>query len=219
LTAARERWFGWPVAFCSSVGRHVARCLEFLDASEIPFELHTAVQGYKYMEGVLTMPPLRIGKLAQLANVNVQTVRFYERRGLLPRPLRRPSGYREYQHEVIGLVRLIKHVQGLGFSLKEIKGLIALRKMPSATLEAASERLESKINELDAKISALAAIRSTLAQMLENHRQRGAVPFAQLFDRHVEQLAKEAVADESQLPQWKHAVVARTKRPKSANAS
>jgi MerR family transcriptional regulator, copper efflux regulator len=166
------------------------------------------------------MAPLRIGKLAQLANVNVQTVRFYERRGLLPKPLRRPSGYREYQHEVIGLVRLIKHVQGLGFSLKEIKGLIALRKMPSATLEAASERLEGKINELDAKISALAAIRSTLAQMLENHRQRGAVPFAQLFDRHVEQLAKEAVADESQLPPWNHAVVARTKRPpKSASAS
>jgi DNA-binding transcriptional MerR regulator len=173
------------------------------------------------MEGDLAMPPLRIGKLARLANVNVQTVRFYERRGLLPRPLRRPSGYREYPHEVIGLVRLIKHVQGLGFSLKEIKGMIALRTMPSATLEAGCERLESKINEIDAKISALAAIRSSLAQMLENHRQHGAVPFAQEFDRHVEKLAREAKAEASQpLPPWNHAVVARTKRPpKSASAS
>jgi len=207
--------------FVLSAGQHVARCLEFLDASEIPFEVDTAVQGYKYMEGVLTMPPLRIGKLSQMANVNVQTVRFYERRGLLPKPLRRPSGYREYPCETIGLVRLIKHVQGLGFSLKEIKGLIALRKMPSATLEAACGRLESKIDEIDAKISALAAIRGSLAQMLENHRQHRAVPFAQEFDKHVAKLAREAEPNASQpLPPWNHAVVARTKRPpKSASAS
>src|SRR5215470_13006837 len=100
------------------------------------------------------MPPLRIGKLAELANVNVQTLRFYERRGILPKPVRRPSGYREYPSETVGLVRLIKHVQGLGFSLKEIKGFLALRKSPSATLESATAGLASKIEEVDAKIQA-----------------------------------------------------------------
>jgi len=144
------------------------------------------------------MPPLRIGKLAELANVNVQTLRFYERRGILPKPVRRPSGYREYPSETVGLVRLIKHVQGLGFSLKEIKGFLALRKSPSATLESATAGLASKIEEVDAKIQALTAVRGILVQMLETHRQRADVPFVQMFDSHVEKLAREAIGNHSQ---------------------
>jgi MerR family transcriptional regulator, copper efflux regulator len=140
------------------------------------------------------VPPLRIGKLAQLANVNVQTVRFYERKGLLPKPSRRPSGYREYPNESIGIVRLIKHIQGLGFSLREIKGLIALRMSPSATLESACGGLERKLEEIDAKIRTLEAIRSTLAQMIESHRRGGGKPVAQAINRHVEKLANEAIA-------------------------
>ncbi len=143
------------------------------------------------------MPPLRIGRLAQLANVNVQTVRFYERKGLLPKPSRRPSGYREYAHETIGIVRLIKHIQGLGFSLKEIKGLIALRMSPSATLESACGGLQRKLEEIDAKIRALEAIRSTLAQMIEHHRRAGDKPLAGAINRHVEKLANEAITGHS----------------------
>jgi MerR family transcriptional regulator, copper efflux regulator len=143
------------------------------------------------------MGPLRIGRLARLAEVNVQTVRFYEREGILPQPGRRPSGYREYPPVAIGLVRIIKHLQGLGFSLKEIKELLARRKLRSVTLGTASEKLASKIGELDAKIAQLQGIRATLAQMLESHRERADVPFAPLFDKHVEQLASEALAGES----------------------
>jgi MerR family mercuric resistance operon transcriptional regulator len=58
---------------------------------------------------------LSIGKVARLANVNVQTLRFYERKGLLSKPLRRLSGYREYPVETIGLVKVIKFLQTLGF--------------------------------------------------------------------------------------------------------
>lgn len=165
------------------------------------------------------MTPLRIGRLARLANVNVQTVRFYERQGLLPRPLRRPSGYREYSCEAIGLVRLIKHVQGLGFSLKEIKGLIALRKLPSATLESATGHLESKINELDARIRELSALRTTLAEMLDDHRQRQTVPFAQLFDRHIERLATEALEHEREQPQRRKQATGSKRLPKSSGGS
>jgi MerR family transcriptional regulator, copper efflux regulator len=167
------------------------------------------------------MPPLRIGKLARLANVNVQTVRFYERKGLLPKPLRRPSGYREFPHETIGLVRLIKHIQGLGFSLKEIKGLIALRMSPSATLESACGGLERKLEEIDAKIRTLEAIRSTLAQMIENHRRGGNKPLAQAINRHVDKLANEAITGHSQkLGQRNLARPApRNRLPESRNAS
>jgi uncharacterized protein (TIGR03067 family) len=70
------------------------------------------------------MQPLRIGRLARLANVNVQTVRFYEREGLLSKPHRRLSGYREYPAEAVGLVLLIKRIQAFGFSLKEIKLIV-----------------------------------------------------------------------------------------------
>ena len=166
------------------------------------------------------MPPLRIGKLAKLVNVNVQTVRFYERKGLLPKPSRRPSGYREYPHETIGIVRLIKHIQGLGFSLKEIKGLIALRMSPSATLESTCGSLERKLEEIDAKISTLAAIRSTLAQMIESHRRGGNKPFAPAINRHVEKLANEAIANHSQkLGHRNLARAAPTKRLRKSRAA
>lgn len=163
------------------------------------------------------MPPLRIGKVARLANVNVQTLRFYERKGLLPKPARRLSGYREYPNEAIGIVRLIKHVQGLGFSLKEIKQLLSLRKLPSATLSATCVMLESKIDEIDAQIAELAAIRSTLVQMLDNHHERGGASFAQAFDRHVQQLINEAMARESpaRLEQPRQAAPRRKRLPRT----
>jgi MerR family mercuric resistance operon transcriptional regulator len=97
------------------------------------------------------METLRIGKLARLANVNVQTLRFFERKGLLSKPHCRLSGYREYPLEAVGLVILIKRIQTLGFSLKEIKEIMALRKAPSTTFGDAAARLKSKIEEIDAK--------------------------------------------------------------------
>ena len=74
---------------------------------------------------------MRIGEVAQRAGVNVQTLRYYERRGLLPTPMRRPSGYREYLLETVVLVRFIKRAQHLGFSLQDVEELIGLRENPS----------------------------------------------------------------------------------------
>jgi DNA-binding transcriptional MerR regulator len=103
-------------------------------AAFLPLAVRTARRGF--------VQPLRIGKLARLANVNVQTLRFYEREGLLSKPHRRLSGYREYPPEVVGLVRLIKRIQALGFSLKEVKAVLALGRGPSATIGDAASLLE-----------------------------------------------------------------------------
>ena len=70
---------------------------------------------------------MRIGTAAEQAGVNVQTLRYYERRGLLPRPLRRLSGYREFPDDAVRIVRFIKRAQDLGFTLDEVEELITLR--------------------------------------------------------------------------------------------
>jgi MerR family mercuric resistance operon transcriptional regulator len=142
--------------------------------------------------------PLRIGKLARLANVNVQTLRFYEREGLLSKPHRRLSGYREYPPESIGLVRLIKRIQALGFSLKEIKAILALGRGPSTTVGDAASLLESKVEEVDAKIAELRELRQALAEMVKTHRQGAAVPFAPAFQNYIRQLSEEALARDNE---------------------
>jgi MerR family copper efflux transcriptional regulator len=69
---------------------------------------------------------MRIGEVAKAAGIGIDAVRFYEREGLIPKPARRPSGYREYTPEVVVSLRFIKRAKGLGFSLKEISELIRL---------------------------------------------------------------------------------------------
>ena len=73
------------------------------------------------------MTTLTIGQVAAAAGVNIQTIRYYERRGLLATPRRTASGYRQYTGDAVNRIRFIKHAQELGFSLKEIQELLALR--------------------------------------------------------------------------------------------
>src|SRR2546427_12053208 len=79
------------------------------------------------------MEALARGELAQQGRVNCETIRYYERRGLLPKPPRTPSGYRVFSSDAVRRVRFIKRAQGLGFSLKEIKALLALRVDPCSS--------------------------------------------------------------------------------------
>ena len=144
------------------------------------------------------MKPLRIGTLARLANVNVQTLRFYEREGLLSKPHRRLSGYREYPSEAVGLVRLIKRIQALGFTLKEIKAILALRNFPATTVRDAASLLEAKIEAIDVKIAELQELRNTLAKMVKSHRQGGSMAFARAFEAHVQQLSAEAIREDKE---------------------
>jgi Hg(II)-responsive transcriptional regulator len=118
---------------------------------------------------VMTKPPMamRIGEVAQRADVNVQTVRYYERRGLLPAPTRRPSGYREYSAETVRLVRFIKRAQELGFSLRDIAELIELRRNPARNCPMVRAAAARKAEDVAARIRRLTAIQKALKQLTQ----------------------------------------------------
>ena len=107
---------------------------------------------------------MKIGEAAELSGVNVQTLRYYERTGLLPRPSRRPSGYREYDQDTVKLVHFIKHAQDLGFTLRDIGQLISLRHNPKDCARAGS-LARAKVTEIDRRIRNLTAIRETLSSL------------------------------------------------------
>jgi MerR family mercuric resistance operon transcriptional regulator len=106
-----------------------------------------------------------IGELARRAGVNVQTVRYYERRGLLDEPERRDSGYRVYHTSVLQRLRFIRRAQELGFTLGEIGELLQLRLEHTTTAGAVKQRAERKIAEIDGKLRDLTRIRNALTHL------------------------------------------------------
>jgi Hg(II)-responsive transcriptional regulator len=123
------------------------------------------------------MRTLHTGELARQAGVNVETLRFYEREGLLAEPPRRASGYREYPPEAVDLVLFIQRAKQLGFSLKEVKELLALREVPRATCSDVVVIAERKVADIDARISDLRAMRAALTKLLK--QCPGSAPIAQ----------------------------------------
>src|SRR5215470_7354960 len=103
------------------------------------------------------MERLTTGELAKRGGVNLETIRYYERRGLLPKPARSQSGYRAFSLDAVRRVRFIKQAQELGFSLKEIQELLALRIAPDSTQADVRARATRKIADIDAKIKKLRA--------------------------------------------------------------
>lgn len=121
------------------------------------------------------MERLTISKVAKQAGVNLETIRYYEAEGVLPKPLRTPSGYRVFSEDSVHRLRFIKRAQQLGFSLKEIKELLALQLKPGVTCADVRAKAEAKIADVDAKIGHLKAIRKALAQMAGQCSGRGPV--------------------------------------------
>jgi DNA-binding transcriptional MerR regulator len=113
----------------------------------------------------VTARGLRSGELAERAGVNLQTLRYYERRGLLATPPRRPSGQREYPPDAVDLLRAIKAAQRLGFTLAEIDELLAISQHRRGPGEL-HRRARAKIAEIDARIDHLARMRSALQTVL-----------------------------------------------------
>lgn len=111
------------------------------------------------------MDKLTSGKLAKLANINVESIRFYERKGLLPKPSRSASGYRLYSQVDVKRIKFIKKSQELGFTLKEIKELLSLRVDENNTCADIQEIIIEKINEIESKITELKKIDKTLKEM------------------------------------------------------
>lgn len=110
------------------------------------------------------MKYLTIGQLAKRVEVHVETIRYYERSELLPKPERKPSGYRLYSEEHVARIRFIRRAKDLGFSLKEISDLLLLVDRDNACTDVL-KRTEGKIQEIDQKIRNLKRIKRDLKRM------------------------------------------------------
>lgn len=119
------------------------------------------------------MSSLSIGELAKRAAVGVETVRFYERQGLLDAPARTASGYRVYDEEAVAVLRFVRRAKGVGFTLNEIKSLLALRSDPSATQVEVRKEAHAKLLAIDAKIEELIEIREALTTLLASCQGTG----------------------------------------------
>jgi len=111
---------------------------------------------------------MRTGQAAALAGVSIQTMRFYERVGVLSAPSRRPSGYREYSEEAVRLIRFIKRAQQLGFSLDEAKALAELRHAPGRNRLVVRRRAQEKLAEINDRVHQLRAIRRALTSLIRD---------------------------------------------------
>ncbi len=112
------------------------------------------------------MRSLTIGQLARAAHVGVETIRYYERRGLLPKPPRRESGYREFPLETIKRIRFIKRAQNLGFTLKEISRLLALSDGQQAGCDEVRQFALEKAREIETKVDHFTRLRQILLDLV-----------------------------------------------------
>ncbi len=118
---------------------------------------------------------LTTGKVARAAGVHVETLRYYERRRLLPQPPRTPSGYRAYPEEAVRIVRFIKRAQELGFTLKEIRELLGFRSDSGSSCREVREAAERKLGRIREKIRLLSGMEKVLGDLVRACSGRGPV--------------------------------------------
>ena len=120
------------------------------------------IPGYRVHAG-----EVRTSEVAAQAHVNAQTLRYYERRGLLPKPERSNSGYRTYTPEAVRVVRFVKRAQQLGFTLDEIAELLHLAQGGPTSCEEAKTMAHTRITDLQHRIEELAGIRDALTRLVD----------------------------------------------------
>ena len=128
------------------------------------------------------MTLLTIGQVAKHAGVNVETIRFYEREGLIGKPQRRPSGYRQYEPDIIRRIGFIQRAKELGFSLREIGELLSLRVARGQTCTDVKARAVAKIEGIDGKIAVLERMRAALVRLSAACVGRGPVSECPILD-------------------------------------
>ncbi len=132
------------------------------------------------------MNAMSIGQLAKAAHVGIDTVRFYEKRGLLPRARRRASGYREFHVEDLRRLQFIRRAKELGFSLEDIGELLALRSQPTRGVQRVKVKAHEKLVAVDKKIAELQRLRKVLAGLVASCPGEGSpehCPILRAFDR------------------------------------
>ena len=119
--------------------------------------------------GTTSAPPqgLRVAELAAAAGLSPDTVRYYERAGLLPPPARTPTGYRSYDTAAVDRLQFIRGAQRLGLTLRDIADLLAVRDTGVCPCEPAEQLLRRRLDELDAEMTRLASLRTQMVAMLD----------------------------------------------------
>jgi len=111
--------------------------------------------------------PLTIGAVAKRAGVAIDTIRYYEREGLLPEPTRRPSGYRSYGEGTVAQLRFIRRAKTLGFTLEEIRDLLALSADRQRGVKAVKQRAQRRLADIETRIAELERVRAGLAELVQ----------------------------------------------------
>ena len=109
---------------------------------------------------------MKIGELAKRAEVPIDTVRYYEREGLIPPPLRRASGYRDYLDADVDRLRFMRRAKGLGFTLHEIRDLLSLTAMSGDDMAALNAQTQAKLRDVEERIHSLTRIREALKSLV-----------------------------------------------------
>ena len=125
---------------------------------------------------------LTIGTLAKKTGTKVQTIRYYERRGLLPAPRRNKSGHRRYSVEAVNRTVFIKRCQALGFSLNEIQEILSLRVTPESTCADMKLRVSEKVADVELILHELTRIRDALNRLLSKCAGTGPIGKCPILD-------------------------------------
>jgi MerR family mercuric resistance operon transcriptional regulator len=125
---------------------------------------------------------MRIGKIAEKTGIGVETVRFYERKGLIAQPAKPASGFRRYDGAIVARLRFIRQAQTLGFSLKEIGELLSLKADPMTDCADVRRRAKTKRDEVVAKIAHLETMRRALDTLIAACPGRGAIRRCSILD-------------------------------------
>ncbi|HAT1844393.1 heavy metal-responsive transcriptional regulator [Legionella pneumophila] len=127
------------------------------------------------------MPSLTIGQVAKQAHVSLDTIRLYERYGLIKEPQRAPNGYRQYPEEVIDCLKFITRTKNMGFTLKEIKGLLAIHQTSKSTCGDVKQRTQDKLKQIHEKIEELQQLETALQHLLHSCEEHNPSDLCPLF--------------------------------------
>lgn len=116
---------------------------------------------------------MQIGTVARRSGVTVETIRYYERIGLLPEAPRSRSGYRRFDEDAVRRLRFVQRAQALGFSLEEIRELVDLRTDSQATAGDVAARARAKLEDIEGKIADLERMRVSLRRLTRSCRGEG----------------------------------------------
>ena len=134
-----------------------------------------AIKSFQQVETVEPRGRLKIGEVAKLSGIGIEALRFYEKSGLLSRPARTGSGYRLYGHDVLERLAFIKRAQVLGFSLDEIRQIIAEKDAGQSPCAAVREVVRRRLDELDERMAQMRRYRKELAEALDEWDEAGDV--------------------------------------------